>query len=305
MYGIMRVEKRARSAVYGLQIEANRTQADHASGREFHDSDIEWDKTNENIFLAKTENWNKTITKVVHKYNLQERKDSIVLLDGLYTASESFFEGKSKDFIVQYFKDCLEWHKRYYGPVINAVIHLDEKTPHMAVASIPVFKDKDGNVHLSAKRMMGGRTAYRKRQDLFFEEVSKKYGLERGERRDPAERKKHTTKRDWQNQQLAVENEKLQKEKDNLQVLIEAMTKASADVIERAMMSEFLKVGRYRTKDGKEEYFQDAYMRYRSKILPDLQKDLPNNEKVFEELNNRTTEQVQHSLSKDDGIERG
>ena len=34
-YCIMRVEKRKRAALYGLQIEANRTTADHTSGGEF------------------------------------------------------------------------------------------------------------------------------------------------------------------------------------------------------------------------------------------------------------------------------
>ena len=53
MYGIHRTEKRTRSSVYGLQIEANRTQDDHLKGREFHGSDIDWSKTNNNVFLIK------------------------------------------------------------------------------------------------------------------------------------------------------------------------------------------------------------------------------------------------------------
>ena len=45
-YGIMRVEKRHRSALYGLEIEANRTLEKHIlSGREFARSDIDWDLT--------------------------------------------------------------------------------------------------------------------------------------------------------------------------------------------------------------------------------------------------------------------
>ena len=40
-YCIMRVEKRKRKALYGLQIEANRTFADHAKGRDFAASDIQ------------------------------------------------------------------------------------------------------------------------------------------------------------------------------------------------------------------------------------------------------------------------
>lgn len=53
-YSIMRVEKRGRGAVYGLQIEANRKEEDHEK-REFERSDIDWSKTDENIFLIHTE----------------------------------------------------------------------------------------------------------------------------------------------------------------------------------------------------------------------------------------------------------
>jgi hypothetical protein len=45
---------------------------------------------------------------------------------------------------------------------------------------------------------MGNRGDYQHRQDQFYEQVGKIHGLERGERRDPAERKAHTTKREWQ-----------------------------------------------------------------------------------------------------------
>ena len=89
MYGIMRVEKRGRADVYGIQLEANRTEEQHEKGLEFDKSDIDWGKTDDNIFLVQTEQWNKEITKV--------------LLDGLFTASPEFFANKSDDEIKKYF----------------------------------------------------------------------------------------------------------------------------------------------------------------------------------------------------------
>ncbi len=50
----------------------------------------------------------------------------------------------------------------------------------MQVASIPLTDDG----RLSAKEIMGNRSDYRSRQNLFYEEVGKKYGLERGEVHD-------------------------------------------------------------------------------------------------------------------------
>ena len=81
-YCIMRVEKRKRAALYGLQIEANRTVADHEKGRDFAASDIKWELTDFNMFLVKSENWNKAVTAAFKEAEGQERKNSVVVLDG-------------------------------------------------------------------------------------------------------------------------------------------------------------------------------------------------------------------------------
>ena len=213
MCGIMRIEKRGRGAVYGLQIEANRTQEDHERGRDFDRSDVDWEKTRDNVHLVRTENWNREITRQIHAAGLKERKNSTVMLDGLYTASADWFARHTPQEVEQYFRDCLAFHVREYcggdsSRVINAVIHLDEKTPHMQVASVPIINDEKG-AHLSAKMICGGRQDFRLHQNHFFEQVAKSRGLERGEVRDDAEIKAHTTKREWQ---IAAQGEQIAKQ---------------------------------------------------------------------------------------------
>ena len=216
MYGIMRVEKRGRADVYGIQLEANRTVEQHEKGLDFDKSDIDWNKTRDNIFLIQTEHWNKEITKVTKQIESETgkktRKDAVVLLDGLFTASPEFFEGKTTQEIKKYFEDCLDFYVKEYCQgdetrVLNAVIHLDEATPHMQVASIPVYTSESGN-RLNAKIIMGNKTDYRKRQDRFFDAVSCKYGLERGEPASAVNDKVHTTKREWQ---AATQEETIEK----------------------------------------------------------------------------------------------
>lgn len=202
----MRVEKRGRADVYGIQLEANRTVEQHEKGLDFDKSDIDWNKTRDNIFLIQTEHWNKAITKATKQIESETgkktRKDAVVLLDGLFTASPEFFEGKTTQEIKKYFEDCLDFYVKEYCQddktrVLNAVIHLDETTTHMQVASIPVYTSESGN-RLNAKIIMGNKTDYRKRQDRFFDAVSCKYGLERGEPASAINDKVHTTKREWQ-----------------------------------------------------------------------------------------------------------
>lgn len=251
MYGIMRVEKRGRADVYGIQLEANRTVEQHEKGLEFDKSDIDWDKTNDNIFLVQTEQWNREITKAIKQIESETskktRKDAVVLLDGLFTASPEFFEGKTTQEIKMYFEDCLDFYVKEYCQgdetrVLNAVIHLDEATPHMQVASIPVYTSESGN-RLNAKIIMGNKTDYRKRQDRFFEAVSEKYGLERGEPASAINDKVHTTKREWQaatqeeaiaknNQVLTAQKEEYTKTKKKLKDTAEKIDLLTTEAID-------------------------------------------------------------------------
>lgn len=194
IYCIMNVDKQRRAAIHGLQLEANRQQED---GREFDASDIDSSRTSENIFLRRCDSWNQTITQQIKAVGVRERKDSIVGITGVYTASSEWFNTHSKSEWLSYFNDCLEFHDKTYGHCINAVIHLDEDVPHMQCISVPLIQDESG-WHLSAKKIMGNRSDYQKRQDKFFEQVGELHGMDRGIRRDAADIKAHTTKREWQ-----------------------------------------------------------------------------------------------------------
>lgn len=204
MFAIHRVEKCKKTAVFGLQIEANRTVADHEKGRNFDKSDIDWERTklNQHFKGLHCENWSEGISQELKKAGITKapKSNAVVLLDGLYTASPQWFEGKSKAEIIDFFKDCLKFHIQHYGKPLNAVIHWDEKSPHLAVASVPIIETEQG-AKLCAKEIMGGRADYRARQDQFFEQVAKSRGFERGERSDPKHKKKHLSVQDYKKQQ--------------------------------------------------------------------------------------------------------
>ena len=213
--GVMRVEKRKRDAVYGLQEEANRTLEDHLKGRDFERSDIDWTLTDQNQHMVYTKNWGKEISRQIKEAGIKEvmkgKNRSVVMLDGLYTASPEWFETHHPEEHLKYFQACLRFHTEQYcggdpSRVINAVIHLDETTPHMQVASVPIL-DTGVKQKLSAKDIMGNMKDYRRRQDLFYEEVSQHFGMERGEVVEEGEIRLHTTKREWQ---IATQEEKLE-----------------------------------------------------------------------------------------------
>lgn len=225
-YGIMRTEKRTRKAVTGIELE-NTRKPDDEEKRSFSRSDIDWEKTQKNVFLIQHKDWNKEITRQVEKVGAKERKDSIVMIDSLYTASPDFFKNHSEQDIQQYFADCLKYHVDTYCQkndklILSAVIHYDEATPHLHVTSVPLLQDEKG-WHLSAKKILGYKKNYSRRQDEFYEQVSSKYGLERGEQRNPENRKKHLSVQEYKKQQnekqLAAQELQIQARKEELRTI--------------------------------------------------------------------------------------
>ena len=279
-YCIMRVEKRRRPAVYGLQLEANRT---HDDDRDFARSNINRELTAFNMHLVRAENWNKAITTAIHDAGAEERKNSVVLLDGFYGASSDWFEGKSLDKIIDYFKACLAFHEREYGPVINAVIHFDETTIHMAVASIPLIKNEQGQ-RLSAKDIMGNRSDYRKRQDRFYEEVGKSRGMERGESHDPENIRKHLSVQEYKKLQLENQVEELQQQNKKLQAdckkltftnqKLQELNAALAEQVEQPFlqytMMQFIRNAKVRGEHGEVKSIMDGYKAYMERHLERL-----------------------------------
>lgn len=214
--GIMRIEKRKAKDTYGIEKENNRN-ADNQI--ELVASDIDWDRTEQNYYFLKAKNFKKTIDEELHKNGIEKhRKDAVLMLDGLYTASPEFFQDKTKEEIIQYFSKCLEFHKRNYGQVINAVIHFDESNPHLHVQSIPLIKKED-KIKLSAFEIMGNKIKYHKMQDKFYEEVSSLYGLERGEIKDSEHQREHLTSLEYKVKMQALalaEKEKIIKEQESI-----------------------------------------------------------------------------------------
>ena len=235
--GIMRVEKRNRQALYGLKIEACRSRKDHMAGRDFMKSDIDWTRTDFNTYLVKTDNWMEKIDTLTA--GLRKRKDSVLLLDGIYTASPDFFKELSDFEMKEYFEDCLQFHIKEYCSgnkdlVVSAVIHFDETTPHLHVASVPIIEKDDGTKSLSAKAIMGNATQYRQRQDRFFEEVTSEYNLERGEKSDAIEKRKHLQKLDFAIAEKQKELQQIEQASEDY-VLLEDNARQRAEQAEHAL----------------------------------------------------------------------
>ncbi len=110
------------------------------------------------------------------------------MVEVLIAGTPRFFKDKTQDEIKEYFEHALEFlrQKQRAETFVSAVVHLDEKTPHMHVAFVPLTEDN----RLSAKEIIGNKAKLSQWQSAYWEHMVGKYpDLERGENADKTDRK--------------------------------------------------------------------------------------------------------------------
>lgn len=197
MYCIMRTEKRKSTDINGIQKENNRTATNY-------NNSVNRERSGLNLSLIQSHNWMQDINAEINRAGAHTRSNSVVALDTLYTASPQFFDDKTQEQTEHFFKECLQFHQEHFGHIISAVIHYDETTPHLHVVSVPLTQDD----RLSARDVIGNRAKMSRTQDMFYEQVGKVYGLDRGERGDGQEKKEHTSAQEHKLREVKAEKEK-------------------------------------------------------------------------------------------------
>lgn len=196
MFYVMRIEKRKKQDVSGIQRENNRAAAEY-------NNQVDRERSGLNVPLIQSNNWMQDIRAEIERAGARTRSNSVVALDTLYTASPSFFEGKTREQTEDFFRDCLQFHQRQFGHIISAVIHYDETTPHLHIVSVPLTADG----RLSAREIVGNRQNMSRMQDDLFEQVGRNYGLERGTRSDGQEKRKHISAQEHRLRQVTEQTQ--------------------------------------------------------------------------------------------------
>ena len=185
-YAIVRNEKLTRAEVNGKCTHNDRKAKCHTN------KDIDPTRTPLNYYIKKN---NYTYTKDFDKLRKEQnlaghlRENSIIMCQMIFTSDQEFFDKIGEQETKRYFDECYKFMCNYKNlgekNVISAVVHLDERTPHLHLMFVPVvhIKDKDGSAieKICARDFWKGRDSYRKLQDAYFEHVkSKWFDLERG-----------------------------------------------------------------------------------------------------------------------------
>ena len=175
-YAIMRFAKYKGPEITNIEAHNERRKEKYASN-----PDIDLSRSKQNFHLIDPpQRYRAEAERQISATGCRTRKDSVRLVEVLFTATPEFFQGKKLPEIRQYFEEALHFLEQYQAKetIISAVVHMDEKTPHMHLSFVPLTPDN----RLSAKEIVGNKKKLSWWQDKFWEHMVVKYAdLERGE----------------------------------------------------------------------------------------------------------------------------
>ena len=175
-YGILRFKKYKGPAISPIEAHNERTKEQYASN-----PDIDTSRSRYNLHLVQPQGrYREEADHMIAAAHCRVRKDSVRVVEALVTASPEFFKDKTNREIRAYFAYALKFLEGRQCPdtFLSAVVHMDEKTPHLHLCFVPLTADG----RLSAKEIIGNRKNLVKWQDEFWQHMVEQYPeLERGE----------------------------------------------------------------------------------------------------------------------------
>ena len=175
-YAILRFAKYKGPEIGRIEAHDERTKDKYASN-----PDVDTSRSRLNFHLVKPlRSYRAEAEKQIAEAGCRARKDSVRVVETLITASPEFFQGKKPREVKEFFEYALDFIQKKQAPetIISAVVHMDEKTPHMHLCFVPLTADG----RLSAIDIIGNKKKLSQWQDEFWKHMVKKYpDFERGE----------------------------------------------------------------------------------------------------------------------------
>ena len=128
-YGILRFAKYKGPEIGHIEAHNERTKENYASN-----PDVDTSRSRLNFHLVTPQRkYRAEAEKQIAEAGCRTRSDSVRVVEALVTASPEFFKGKKPAEVKAYFTHAMEFIEKHQNPntIISAVVHMDEKTPHM------------------------------------------------------------------------------------------------------------------------------------------------------------------------------
>ena len=175
-YAILRFAKYKGPEIGQIEAHNERKKEKYASN-----PDIDTSRSHLNFHLVHPERkYRAEAERQIAQAGCRTRKNSVRVVETLVTASPEFFKGKKQAEVRAFFEEAVRFIERRQpkDTIISAVVHMDEKTPHMHLSFVPLTKDG----RLSAKDIVGNKKKLTWWQDQFWKHMVRRWpDLERGE----------------------------------------------------------------------------------------------------------------------------
>ena len=188
-YAVLRMQKFKQPDLKGIQFHNQRERESQTN----MDIDPERTKDNYDLIHAGHIDYNQQVNDRIEEARetkTKVRKDAVRVASFLVSSDQAFFDGLNDEEEQRFFETSLAFFQERYGKenIAYAMVHKDEKTPHMHVGLVPLTSDG----RLSAKDYFGKPKQLVQLQDDYAASVKAQgFDLERGVSSD----KKHIEER--------------------------------------------------------------------------------------------------------------
>ncbi|WP_291441157.1 MobV family relaxase [Desulfovibrio sp.] len=229
---VLHMDKFKKEAVRGIQSHNRRERESHSN------PDIDYQRSAGNYELHEpaTEDYAGSIQNRIDDLLLVKavRKDAVHMCGLIVSSDSAFFEKLSPEDTRRFFEESKAFLTEFIGAenVISAMVHMDEKTPHMHFLHVPVTPDG----RLNANKIYTRESLKKLQTELPRHLQSRGFDLQRGIEQVPGAAKKHLDTREFKQQQEALHG--LEKEAQARSVELEQKRREESELTKRLLSYE-------------------------------------------------------------------
>ncbi|RRD72422.1 MULTISPECIES: MobV family relaxase [unclassified Desulfovibrio] len=199
-YLVFHMNKFKKEAVRGIQSHNTRERESHSN------PDIDYSRSPGNYELidGASPDYARAVQNRIDDLLLTKavRRDAVHMCGLIVSSDREFFRKAGPEETRRFFEESKAFLTEFVGKenVISAMVHMDEKTPHMHFLHVPVTKD--GRLNANS---IYTRESLKILQTEFHRHLhSKGFDIQRGVEQEPGAKKKHLDTREFKQQQEAL-----------------------------------------------------------------------------------------------------
>ena len=199
---VLHMDKFKKDAIRGILSHNQRERESHSN------PDIDYSRSagNYDLHESASDNYAQAIQNRIDDLLMIKavRKDAVHLCGLIVSSDKSFFTRIGKDETRRFFEEAATYLTNFVGRenVISAMVHMDEKTPHMHFLHVPVTPDG----RLSANSIYTRASLKKLQTELPLYLQSRGFEIQRGVKQKPGAAKKYLDTREFKQQQEALNN---------------------------------------------------------------------------------------------------